>query len=44
MEADAFATFSVDDKGKAQGIKMKGVSPDIDFSYDFQDLDLKRIE
>jgi len=44
MEADAFAIFSVDDKGKAQGIKMKGISPDIDFSYDFQDLDLKRID
>lgn len=43
MEADAFAIFSVDETGKAQSIKMKGISPDIDFSYDFQDLNLIRI-
>jgi CubicO group peptidase (beta-lactamase class C family) len=43
MEADAFAIFSLDEEGKAEGIKMKGISPDIDFSYDFQDLDLKRV-
>jgi hypothetical protein len=29
---------------KAQSIKMKGISPNIDFSFDFQDLDLKRID
>lgn len=44
MEADAFAIFSMNEKGKAKSIKMKGISPDIDFSYDFQDLDLIRIE
>lgn len=44
MEADAFAIFSLDEEGKAQGITMKGISPDIDFSYDFQDLDLVRVE
>ncbi|WP_452232027.1 serine hydrolase [Lacinutrix sp. MEBiC02595] len=44
MNADAFAMFSLDENGKAQGIKMKGISPNIDFSFDFQDLDLKRIE
>ena len=43
MEADAFAIFSLDEDGEAQSIKMKGISPDIDFSYDFQDLDLIRI-
>ncbi len=44
MNADVFAMFSLDENGKAQGLKMKGISPDIDFSFDFQDLDLQRIE
>lgn len=43
MNGDAFAMFSLDEKGKAQSIRMKGISPNIDFSFDFQDLDLKRI-
>ena len=43
MKADAFAIFSLDENGKAQNIKMKGVSRFIDFSFDFQDLDLKRV-
>ncbi len=44
LDADAFAIFSLDEEGKAQRISMKGVSPDIDFSYDFQDLDLERVD
>jgi CubicO group peptidase (beta-lactamase class C family) len=44
MNADAFATFSLNEEGKGIGITMKGISPNIDFSFDFQDLDLKRIE
>ncbi len=44
LMADAFAIFSLDEEGKAQNFKMKGISPNIDFSYDFQDLDLRRIE
>lgn len=44
MNCDAFALFSLDETGKAQSIKMKGISPNIDFSFDFQDLDLKRIK
>jgi len=44
LDADAFAIFSLDEEGKAERIRMKGVSPDIDFSYDFQDLDLRRID
>jgi CubicO group peptidase (beta-lactamase class C family) len=44
LNADAFALFSLDEEGMAQSIKMKGISPNIDFSYDFQDLDLQRIE
>jgi len=43
MNCDAFAEFSFDKTGKAQSIKMKGISPNIDFSFDFQDLDLTRI-
>ncbi|NPA36771.1 MAG: serine hydrolase [Chlorobi bacterium] len=44
MNADAFAMFTLDENGKAVGFKMKGISPNIDFSFDFQDLDLKRVE
>ncbi len=44
MNCDAFALFSFDDTDKAQAIKMEGISPNIDFSFDFQDLDLKRIK
>jgi CubicO group peptidase (beta-lactamase class C family) len=43
MNCDAFIMFSLDETGKAQSIKMKGISPNIDFSFDFQDLDLKRV-
>ncbi|MFT7591025.1 MAG: CubicO group peptidase (beta-lactamase class C family), partial [bacterium] len=43
MDCDAFAIFSLDETGKAQRIEMKGISPNIDFSFDFQDLDLKRV-
>ncbi len=44
MIADAFAIFSLDEEGVAQQIKMKGISPNIDFSFDFQDLDLQRVQ
>lgn len=44
MKCDAFANFEMDADGKAIGIKMKGIAPDIDFSYDFHDLDLKRVD
>ena len=44
MNADAFVIFSLDEEGKAQSISMKGISPNIDFSFDFQDLDLQRID
>jgi CubicO group peptidase (beta-lactamase class C family) len=43
MNCDAFAMFTLDETGKAQSILMKGISPNIDFSFDFQDLDLKRV-
>ena len=44
MNADAFAMFNLDEEGVAKSISMKGISPNIDFSFDFQDLDLKRVE
>ncbi|HXB95802.1 MAG TPA: serine hydrolase, partial [Puia sp.] len=42
MDADAYVIFSLDERGIANGIKMKPVSPLTDFSYDFQDLDFHR--
>ncbi|MCJ7467219.1 MAG: serine hydrolase [Maribacter sp.] len=44
MNADVFAMFNLDENGQAIGLKMKGISPEIDFSFDFQDLDLHRLE
>ena len=43
MNCDAFAMFQLDEHGRGTGIKMKGISPNIDFSFDFQHLDLKRV-
>lgn len=43
MPCDAFALFALDENGKAQSIKMKGISPAMDFSFDFQDLDFQRV-
>ena len=40
---DAFVMFQLDENGKGIAITMKGISPDIDFSFDYQDLDLKRV-
>lgn len=39
MDADAFATFELDEDGKVTGMKMKAISPLTDFSFDFQDLE-----
>ncbi|NNF01320.1 MAG: DUF3471 domain-containing protein, partial [Bacteroidia bacterium] len=44
MACDAFAMFNLNEEGLATGFKMKGISPDIDFSFDFHDLDLRRVE
>jgi CubicO group peptidase (beta-lactamase class C family) len=38
LDADAFAMFGLNEEGTAVTLRMKGISPDIDFSYDFQDL------
>jgi hypothetical protein len=44
MNADSYVNFSLDEQGKANSIKMKAVSPLTDFSFDFHDLDLKRVK
>ena len=41
--ADAYVTFILGADGEVEAIRMKWVSPDTDFSYDFHDLDLKRV-
>jgi len=43
FHADAHLLFEYDATGKAITIKMKPISELTDFSYDFQDLDFKRI-
>jgi len=43
-DADAFVIVSFDKTGKAEAFKMKAISPMTDFSFDFQNLDLKRIK
>ncbi len=43
VNADAFAIFELNEEGNAHAIKMKGISPNIDFSFDFHHLDLQRI-
>jgi hypothetical protein len=44
LDADAFVKFDVDEKGKATHMTMKPISPLTDFSFDFQDLDFKRMK
>ncbi len=44
LMADAYVSFSLSPSGEVAGIKMKAVSPNTDFSYDFHDLDLKPVE
>jgi CubicO group peptidase (beta-lactamase class C family) len=43
FQADAHLFIEFDNNGKAIGIKMKPISELTDFSYDFQDLDFKRM-
>ena len=43
LDADAYVSFSLTPEGAVAGIRMKAVSPATDFSFNFHDLDLKRI-
>ena len=44
LDADAYLTFAFDKDGKSTGFSIEAISPLTDFSFDFQDLDLKRIK
>ncbi len=44
LKADAFVNFSLDTEGKANGFTMSPISPLTDFSYDFQDLEFRKVE
>lgn len=41
-DADAFVIFNFDEKGMGQSISIKPISEITDFSFDFEDLDLRR--
>ena len=43
LRADAFVTFTLDEAGKVAGATMKPASPEVDFSFDFQDLHLRPV-
>lgn len=43
FNADAFVTFSLSTEGIANGFTIQAISPLTDFSFDFQDLDFKKI-
>ena len=43
LHADAFAIIETKE-GKVVGMKMLPISPLTDFSYDFQDLDFKKVD
>ena len=43
IDADAFVIFGLNEEGGVLNIKMKGISPLIEFSFDFQDLNLKKV-
>ena len=44
LNADAYVTFSLRPDGSIEEAKMKAVSPATDFSFDFQDLALRRVK
>ncbi len=43
LRADAFVTFALDPDGKVEQAKLRAVSPETDFSFDFQDLLLRPV-
>lgn len=43
LNADAYVSFTLTPEGGIDRIRMKAVSPNTDFSFDFHDLDLKRV-
>ncbi|MDP5105653.1 MAG: serine hydrolase [Polaribacter sp.] len=43
-DADVFVQFSFDETGNATGATMKFIAPITDFSFDFHDLNLKKVK
>ncbi|AOT08677.1 serine hydrolase [Pseudoalteromonas luteoviolacea] len=43
LNADAYVNFDVDFEGNITGFKMKAISRSTDFSYNFHDLNLKKV-
>jgi hypothetical protein len=43
LRADAYATFALDHEGGIERLRMAPSSPAVDFSFDFQDLDLRPV-
>ena len=43
LRADAFVTFDLDAAGAVARVHMEPASPDVDFSFDFQDLRLRPV-
>ncbi|MEN6559515.1 MAG: serine hydrolase [Acidobacteriota bacterium] len=41
LRADAYITFALNPDGSVERARMEAVSPETDFSYDFQDLELR---
>lgn len=41
LRADAYVTFALNPDGSIERARMEAVSPETDFSFDFQDLDLR---
>jgi CubicO group peptidase (beta-lactamase class C family) len=44
LRADAFVTFTLDPDGRIESARMRAVSPETDFSFDFQDLLLRSVK
>jgi hypothetical protein len=44
LRADAFVTFALTPEGGIDTVRLRAVSPDTDFSYDFQDLLLRPVK
>lgn len=43
LRADAYVTFALNPDGTIERVRMVPASPAVDFSYDFQDLDLRPV-
>jgi hypothetical protein len=44
LNADAYVSFTLAPGGTLQGMRMQAVSPTTDFSFDFHDLDFRKVD